>query len=158
MAGREREKEEMLTKDLADVGVVHVWEGLEDLAALIFGPHHEGVHGSLDVGLVAVPPPGFSVDPCLGCAGASCRPTIILLWFICSGTRAIQSFPPWKHQSRNKKEKRERGEQLIDCYEPRSTPIPNGLSSLLLRLRLGLRLGLDWDQTRPGVGLVMGLD
>lgn len=38
-----------LTQDLADGGVVHVREGLEDPPALIFGPDHKGVHGSLDV-------------------------------------------------------------------------------------------------------------
>ena len=42
-----------LTENLADAGVVHVWEGLEDLPSLVLGPHHEGVHGPLDV--TAVP-------------------------------------------------------------------------------------------------------
>ena len=41
-----------LTEDLADAGVVHVREGLEDLPPLVFGPHHEGIHGSLDVAAV----------------------------------------------------------------------------------------------------------
>lgn len=38
-----------LTQDLADGGVVHVREGLQDPPALVLGPHHEGIHGSLDV-------------------------------------------------------------------------------------------------------------
>lgn len=38
-----------LTQDLADGGVVHVREGLEDPPALILGPHHEGIHWSLYV-------------------------------------------------------------------------------------------------------------
>lgn len=80
-----------LTQDFADVGVVHVWEGLEDFAALVFGPDHEGVHGPFDVRFVGVPSPGFPVDPCLGRAGASCWPTIILMWFIC---RAIEFLTP----------------------------------------------------------------
>lgn len=37
------------TQDLADGGVVHVREGLQDPPALILGPHHEGIHGPLDV-------------------------------------------------------------------------------------------------------------
>lgn len=41
-----------LTKDLADAGVMHVWEGLENFPPLILGPHHEGIHGSLDVAAV----------------------------------------------------------------------------------------------------------
>lgn len=28
---------------------MHVWESLEDPPALVLGPHHEGVHGSLYV-------------------------------------------------------------------------------------------------------------
>lgn len=40
------------TEDLADVGVVHVGESLEDLSPLILGPNHEGVHRPLDVRLV----------------------------------------------------------------------------------------------------------
>ncbi len=36
---------------------MHVREGLQDLPPLVFGPHHEGVHGPLDVGLTAVPAP-----------------------------------------------------------------------------------------------------
>lgn len=43
-----------LTKDLADVGVVHVGERLQDLPPLVFGPNHEGIHRPLDVWLVAV--------------------------------------------------------------------------------------------------------
>lgn len=38
-----------LTQDLADGGVVHVREGLQDPPALVLGPYHEGIHGSLDV-------------------------------------------------------------------------------------------------------------
>ena len=38
-----------LTKDLGDVGVVHVRTCLQDLPPLILGPYHEGVHGALDV-------------------------------------------------------------------------------------------------------------
>ena len=38
-----------LTQDLADGGVVHVRKGLQDPPALVLGPHHEGIHGSLDV-------------------------------------------------------------------------------------------------------------
>lgn len=37
------------TQDLADGGVVHVRESLQDPPALILGPYHEGVHGSLYV-------------------------------------------------------------------------------------------------------------
>ena len=43
-----------LTEDFADVGVVHVGTGLEDLASLLAGPDHEGVHGPLDVRLAGV--------------------------------------------------------------------------------------------------------
>lgn len=64
------------SQDFADVGVVHVWEGLKDFAALIFGPNHEGVHGPFDVRFVDVPSSGFPVDPCLGSAGASLE----ILW------------------------------------------------------------------------------
>lgn len=39
----------VLTQDLADGGVVHVRKGLQDSPALVLGPNHEGVHGSLDV-------------------------------------------------------------------------------------------------------------
>ena len=38
-----------LTEYLADVTVVHVGTGLEDLAPLLARPHHEGVHRPLDV-------------------------------------------------------------------------------------------------------------
>ena len=41
--------EVVLTEDLGDVAVVHVWAGLEDLPALVLGPDHEGVHRPLDV-------------------------------------------------------------------------------------------------------------
>ena len=62
----QRNKRRNLTKDLADVGVVHVREGLQDLPPLIFGPHHEGIHGPLDMGLTAVPAPGFPEHSSLG--------------------------------------------------------------------------------------------
>ena len=52
-----------LTQDLADVGVVHVGEGLQDLPPLVLGPHHEGVHWPLDVGLAGAPPPGLPEHP-----------------------------------------------------------------------------------------------
>lgn len=38
------------SQDLGYVRVVHIRAGLEDLPALVFGPDHEGVHWSLDVG------------------------------------------------------------------------------------------------------------
>jgi len=38
-----------LTKNLADVGVVHVGAGFEDLASFFLRPHHERVHRSLNV-------------------------------------------------------------------------------------------------------------
>ena len=38
-----------LTQDLADGGIVHVGEGLQDPPALVLCPHHEGIHGSLYV-------------------------------------------------------------------------------------------------------------
>lgn len=66
-----------LTQNLADVGIVHVGEGLEDLAPLVLGPHHECIHWPFNVWLVAVPSPGFSEDPCLCRCSASCWPTII---------------------------------------------------------------------------------
>lgn len=66
-----------LTQNLADVGIVHVREGLEDLAPLVLGPHHERIHWPFNVWLVAVPSPGFSEDPCLCRCSASCWPTII---------------------------------------------------------------------------------
>lgn len=37
------------TQDLADGGVVHVRESLQDPPALILCPNHEGIHGPLDV-------------------------------------------------------------------------------------------------------------
>lgn len=37
------------TQNLADGGVVHVRERLQDPPALILGPNHEGVHGPLYV-------------------------------------------------------------------------------------------------------------
>lgn len=52
----------VLTQYLADVGVVHVGKGLEDFPPLVLGPHHEGVHGTLYVGLVAATPPGFPIN------------------------------------------------------------------------------------------------
>ncbi len=39
----------LLTQNLGDVGVVHVWAGLEDLPPLILGPDHERIHRALDV-------------------------------------------------------------------------------------------------------------
>jgi len=42
------------TQYFADVRVVHVWAGLEDLPALLPSPHHEGVHRALDVGPVGL--------------------------------------------------------------------------------------------------------
>lgn len=78
---------------------MHIRESLQDFAPLVFGPHHEGVHGSLDVRLVGVPSPGLSEHPGFGGAGASCWPTIILMMFI---GRTIQLLTPWKHQSEKK--------------------------------------------------------
>ena len=37
-------------QDLGDVGVVHVWAGLQNGTTLLAGPHHEGIHRPLDVG------------------------------------------------------------------------------------------------------------
>lgn len=91
-----------LTQNLAYVGIVHVGEGLEDLAPLVLGPHHECIHRPLNVGLVVVPSSGFPEDSCLGRSSTSCWTTIIGLWFIC---RAIYFLGPWNSQSR----KRERG-------------------------------------------------
>jgi len=48
-----------LTQDLADAGVVHVREGLQNLPPLVLRPHHEGVHGPLDVVVV----PGLGEVP-----------------------------------------------------------------------------------------------
>lgn len=48
-----------LTEDLADVGVVHVGEGLENLSPLVLGPNHEGVHRPLDVRLSAATTPSL---------------------------------------------------------------------------------------------------
>ena len=62
---------QILTKDLADVGVVHVGESLQDLPPLVLGPHHEGVHGPLDVGLAVVPAPRLPEHSCL-CDAAPC--------------------------------------------------------------------------------------
>lgn len=45
------------TENLADVGVVHVREGLENLSPLVLSPDHEGVHRPLDVRLVAAATP-----------------------------------------------------------------------------------------------------
>lgn len=38
---------------------MHVRKGLQDLAPLVLGPHHEGIHGALDVVVV----PGFGEMP-----------------------------------------------------------------------------------------------
>lgn len=72
-----RHGSQSLTQNLADVGIVHVGEGLEDLAPLVLGPHHECIHWPFNVWLVAVPSPGFSEDSCLCRRSASCWPTII---------------------------------------------------------------------------------
>lgn len=69
------------TQNLAYVGIVHVGESLEDLAPLIFGPHHERVHWSFNVGLVVVSSSGFPEDSRLGRSSASCWPTIIRVGF-----------------------------------------------------------------------------
>lgn len=87
---------------------MHIRERLEDLAPLIFGPHHECIHRPFNVGLVVVPSSGLPEDPRLGRSSTSCWPTIIGLGFIC---RAIDCLGLWKSQSRNKK--RERGKALI---------------------------------------------
>lgn len=42
------------SQDLGYVGVVHVGARFEDLAAFVLRPHHEGVHGSLYVGLAGL--------------------------------------------------------------------------------------------------------
>lgn len=47
------------TEDLADVGVVHVREGLQNLSPLVLGPNHEGVHRPLDVWLAAAATPSL---------------------------------------------------------------------------------------------------
>lgn len=47
------------TEDLADVGVVHIGEGLKYLSPLIFGPNHEGIHRPFDVRLVVVASTGL---------------------------------------------------------------------------------------------------
>lgn len=89
-----------LTQNLAYVGIVHVREGLEDLAPLVLGPHHECIHWPFNVGLVVVPSSGFPEDSRLCRSSASCWPTIIGLGFIC---RAIYLPGPCNSQSRNKK-------------------------------------------------------
>lgn len=38
-----------LAQSLGDLGVVHVRVALHDLATFQLRPHHEGVHGTLDV-------------------------------------------------------------------------------------------------------------
>ena len=52
----------LLTQYLADVGIVHVGKGLKDFPPFIFRPHHEGIHWTLYVGLVATTSPGFPVN------------------------------------------------------------------------------------------------
>ena len=42
-------REHAVTEYLGDVAVVHVRASLEDLAPLVTRPHHESVHGALDV-------------------------------------------------------------------------------------------------------------
>lgn len=46
----------MLTENFRYVRVMHVWTGLQDLPTLVFGPHHERVHRSLDMWLVLTLP------------------------------------------------------------------------------------------------------
>lgn len=46
-----RFEEFFLTEYFADAGVVHVWTGLEYLPPFFSRPHHESIHGSLDVRL-----------------------------------------------------------------------------------------------------------
>lgn len=52
------------TQDLADGGVVHVRESLQDPPALILGPDHEGIHGSLYVARR-----GRGPGPCVAAGG-----------------------------------------------------------------------------------------
>lgn len=87
---------------------MHVREGLEDLAALVLGPHHERVHRPFNVGLIAVPSSSFPEDSRFCRSSASCWPTIIGLGFIC---RTIYLLGPCGAKSRNRK--RERGKTRI---------------------------------------------
>lgn len=52
----------LLTQYLADVGIVHVRKSLKDFPPFIFCPHHEGIHRTLYVGLVAPTSPRFPVN------------------------------------------------------------------------------------------------
>lgn len=52
----------LLTQYLADVGIVHVGKGLKDFPPFIFRPHHEGIHWTLYVRLIATASPGFPVN------------------------------------------------------------------------------------------------
>lgn len=54
------------TEDFADVGVVHVGKGLQNLPPLVLCPHHERVHGPLDVRLAAAATPGLAEYPRVG--------------------------------------------------------------------------------------------
>lgn len=87
---------------------MHVREGLEDLAPLVLGPHHERVHRPFNVGLIAVPSSSFPEDSRFCRSSASCWPTIIGLGFIC---RTIYLLGPCSAKSRNRK--RERGKTRI---------------------------------------------
>ena len=40
-----------ITENFGNVGIVHVGTGFQDLPPLVFGPDHEGIHGSLNVRL-----------------------------------------------------------------------------------------------------------
>lgn len=99
---------EGLTQNFAYVRVVHVGEGLQDLAPLVLGPHHESIHWPFNVGFVVVPSSSFPEDSRLSGSSTSCWPTIIGLGFTC---RAIDFLGPWNSQSRNKR--REQGKTLI---------------------------------------------
>lgn len=59
------------TEDLADVGVVHVGEGLEDLSPLVLGPHHESVHRPFDVWFIAAAAAALPEYPGVGHAGGA---------------------------------------------------------------------------------------
>lgn len=61
------------TENLADVGVVHVGEGLQDLSPLVLGPHHEGVHWPFDVWLIAAAAAALPEYPGVGHAGGAWR-------------------------------------------------------------------------------------
>lgn len=130
-----------LTQNLAYVGVVHVGERLEDLAAFIFSPHHEGIHWPFNVGLVVVPSSSFPEDSRFGRSSTSCWPTIIGFGFI---WRAIYFLGPWNSQSRNKK--RERGKTLIK-WQARFKLVVSSLllsSWTLFQMSAGLQTEVDF--------------